>query len=188
MNIIKTDISDLVILEPKIFGDKRGCFFDSYDEKIFKSAGINTMFVRDSQTESTLKVLRGLHYQLKPFALAKLVRVVSGKVLDVSVDIRKGSPTFGKWESVELSAENRKQVFVPRGFAHGYLVLSEKAVLLYKFDNFYYPDQEEGIVFDDKDLNIDWQLNLKDVIVSEKDKNYLSFKEAKNNFIYGQDL
>ncbi|MCK5492413.1 MAG: dTDP-4-dehydrorhamnose 3,5-epimerase [Candidatus Omnitrophica bacterium] len=188
MKIINTDIPGLLIFEPKIFGDERGCFFDSYDEKIFKSAGINRIFVRDSQTESSLKVLRGLHYQLQPFALAKLVRVVKGKVLDVAVDIRKGSPTFGKWESVELSEENRKQFFVPRGFAHGYLVLSEKAVLLYKFDNYYYPEHEAGIVFDDKDLNIDWQVDLKEVVLSERDKNHSSFKDAKNNFVYGKDL
>ena len=188
MKIINTDIPGLLIFEPKIFGDKRGCFFDSYDEKVFKSAGINRTFVRDSQTESSLKVLRGLHYQLQPFALAKLVRVVSGKVLDVAVDIRKGSPTFGKWVSAELSEENRKQIFVPRGFAHGYLVLSEKAVLLYKFDNFYYPEYETGIVFDDKDLNIDWQVDLEEVILSERDKNHPSFKEAKNNFVFAGNL
>jgi len=188
MKIINTDIPGLFVFEPEISGDKRGYFFDSYDEEVFKSAGVSRTFIRDSQTESSSKVLRGLHYQLQPFALTKLVRVVRGKVLDVAVDIRKGSPTFGKWVSVELSEQNKKQFFVPRGFAHGYLVLSEKATLLYKFDNSYYPEYEAGIIFNDKDLNINWQLDLKDVILSERDRVFPSFKKSKNNFVYGETL
>ncbi|MDP8290414.1 MAG: dTDP-4-dehydrorhamnose 3,5-epimerase [Candidatus Susulua stagnicola] len=188
MPFVNTDIPDLLIFEPEIFGDERGCFFDSYDEKIFKSVGINASFIRDSQTDSSFKVLRGLHYQLRPYALAKLVRVISGKVLDVAVDIREGSPSFGKWVSVELSEQNKKQLFVPRGFAHGYLVLSEKATLLYKFDNFYHPEYEVGIIFNDKDFNIDWQLDLKGVILSERDRAFSSFKKSKNNFVYGEAL
>jgi dTDP-4-dehydrorhamnose 3,5-epimerase len=170
MNFIKTRIPEVVIIEPKIFGDERGYFFESFNEKVFCVNIIKTEFIQDNEAKSTYGVLRGLHYQLSPFGQSKLVRVIQGKVLDVAVDIRKGSPTFGKYVSVELSGENKRQLFVPRGFAHGYVVLSTEAIFAYKVDNYYSPESEGSIAFNDPSLNIDWKIKHEDVIFSEKDK------------------
>ena len=170
MNFIKTNIPVVVIIEPKIFGDERGHFFESFNEKVFCENIIKTEFIQDNEAKSSYGVLRGLHYQLPPFAQSKLVRVIDGKVLDVAVDIRKGSPTFGKYVSVELSGENKRQLFVPRGFAHGYVVLSDEAKFAYKVDNMYSPESEGSIIFNDPSLNIDWKINIEKIILSEKDK------------------
>ena len=170
MKVIETDIPEVKIIESKVFADQRGYFFESYNEKIFKEKVKNTQFIQDNESKSNYGVLRGLHYQLPPFAQSKLVRVIKGEVLDVAVDIRKGSPTFKKWVSVVLNEENKRQLFVPRGFAHGYVVLSDEAVFAYKVDNKYSPEYERGIKYNDRNLNIDWKINNKDIILSEKDK------------------
>ncbi|NOQ24392.1 MAG: dTDP-4-dehydrorhamnose 3,5-epimerase [Bacteroidales bacterium] len=170
MNITKTTIPEVIIIEPKIFGDERGYFFESFNEKVFCEKVIKTDFIQDNEAKSSYGVLRGLHYQLPPFAQSKLVRVIEGKVLDVAVDIRQESPTFGKYVSVELSGENKRQLFVPRGFAHGYVVLSNEAIFAYKVDNIYSPESEGSIIFNDTSLNIDWKIKHEDVILSEKDK------------------
>ena len=171
MNVIKTEIPDVLIFEPKVFGDERGFFFESFNQKIFEEAvGRKVEFVQDNHSKSTKGVLRGLHYQLEPYAQGKLVRCVVGEVYDVAVDIRKSSPTFGKWVGVNLSAENKRQLWIPEGFAHGFLVLSEVAEFVYKTNNFYSPECERTIKWDDNDLNIKWPLQLIDnVIVSDKD-------------------
>lgn len=170
MNLIKTEFKDLFICEPKVFGDERGYFFESFNDKVFKEkSGLEVNFVQDNQSFSTYGVLRGLHFQTGEHAQAKLVRVVKGRVLDVVVDLRKEEPTFGKHFSIELSAENNRQLFVPRGFAHGFVVLSEEAEFLYKCDNYYEPSSESGILFNDPDLSIDWKIPAKDVKISPKD-------------------
>lgn len=169
MKVIETEIPEVKIIEPKIFEDQRGYFFESFNEKIFKEKVCDTTFIQDNEAKSTYGVLRGLHYQLPPFAQAKLVRVIKGEVLDVAVDIRKGSPTFKKWISIILNEENKKQLFIPRGFAHGYVVLSDEAIFAYKVDNKYAPDYEKGIKFNDKELKIDWKINIKDIVLSDKD-------------------
>lgn len=169
MSIIETPIKGLKIIEPRVFGDDRGYFFESYNEKTFKEAGIENVFVQDNQSRSVFGVLRGLHYQVPPFAQAKLVRVVEGKVLDVAVDIRPDSETYGEWFSIVLSAENKKQLFIPRGFAHGFLVLSETAEFFYKCDNFYSKESEGGLLYNDPKLKIDWQIDLEKILLSEKD-------------------
>ncbi|HEU4633498.1 MAG TPA: dTDP-4-dehydrorhamnose 3,5-epimerase [Flavisolibacter sp.] len=184
MPFVETDIAGLLIFEPKVFADNRGYFFEAYNEQVFAEAGMGVKFVQDNQSKSSYGVIRGLHYQQNPFAQAKLVRVLEGKILDVAVDIRKGSPTFGKHFPVELSAENKKQLFLPGGFAHGFSVLSETAVVLYKCDAFYNKDSEGGIRFDDADLNIDWRIPAGKEIVSEKDMQLPTFKTCKNNFEY----
>ncbi|OPZ30624.1 MAG: dTDP-4-dehydrorhamnose 3,5-epimerase [Bacteroidetes bacterium ADurb.BinA174] len=173
MNIITTEIEGLVIIEPEVFSDERGYFFESFSQREFEEKVCKTVFVQDNESKSIYGVLRGLHFQKPPFAQAKLVRVVSGKVLDVAVDIRKGSPTFGKHVSVELSGANKRQLFIPRGFAHGFAVLSNEAVFQYKCDNYYAPDYEDGILWNDPVLEIDWKIPMKDVILSEKDKRNL---------------
>lgn len=155
MNIIKTEIEGVVIIEPKVFGDERGYFFESFSQKQFQEEVCNTTFVQDNESKSSYGVLRGLHFQKGEYAQAKLVRVVKGKVLDVAVDIRKGSPTFRKHVSVELTEENKRQFFVPRGFAHGFVVLSDEAIFQYKCDNFYTPEHEGGIAWNDPKLGID---------------------------------
>lgn len=170
MNFIKTDIPDVIIIEPKVFGDNRGYFFESFSQREFEKHVCKTVFVQDNESKSGYGVLRGLHFQKPPFAQAKLVRVVKGKVLDVAVDIREGSATFGKHVSVELSDENKRQLFIPRGFAHGFVVLSDEAVFQYKCDNYYAPDYEGGILWNDPALNIDWKIPVKDIILSDKDK------------------
>ncbi|MCL3780469.1 dTDP-4-dehydrorhamnose 3,5-epimerase [Prolixibacteraceae bacterium JC049] len=182
MKVIETEIPGLLIIEPKVFGDNRGYFFENYNEKAFIAAGIQNKFVQDNESSSTYGVVRGLHYQMAPYGQAKLVRVISGTVYDVAVDLRKDSPTFGKWFGVELSGENKKQFFIPRGFAHGFSVLSEHAVFSYKCDNFYTPDAERGIAFDDPSLNIDWKVEPGKEIISEKDKLNPLFKDAEMNF------
>lgn len=184
MPFVQTDIEGLLIFEPKVFEDSRGYFFEAYNEQVFSEAGMDIKFVQDNQSKSSYGVIRGLHYQQNPYAQAKLVRVLEGKILDVAVDIRKGSPTFGKHFSIELSAENKKQLFLPAGFAHGFSVLSETAIVLYKCNEFYNKESEGGIRFDDADLNIDWQIPAGKEIVSEKDLQLPAFKDCQNNFEY----
>ena len=179
-----TDIPGLLVFEPAVFEDSRGYFFESYNEKIFKQAGIDLRFVQDNQSSSDYGVIRGLHYQLPPFAQAKLVRVLSGKILDVAVDIRKGSPSFGRSFCLELSAENKKQLFIPVGFAHGFSVLSEKAEVLYKCDNFYNKESDAGIRYNDSDLNIDWMIPAGKAIISDKDKVLPGLDGCKNSFAF----
>ena len=169
MKITETGFNGLVILEPKIFGDPRGYFFESYNARTLEQLGMNTNFVQDNQSFSAAGVIRGLHYQNAPYAQTKLVRVLSGRILDVVVDLRKNEPTFGKWFSVELSSENKKQFFVPKGFAHGFSVLSPSAEILYKCDNYYHKDSEGGLIYNDKSLGIDWQVPLDQIVVSDKD-------------------
>ena len=176
MNVINTDIDDLYILEPKIYSDERGYFFESYNKKTFKINGINYNFVQDNQSSSEYGVIRGLHYQIEPYAQTKLVRVLSGKILDVAVDLRENSKTYGKHVSVILSNDNNKQFLIPKGFAHGFSVLSEVAVILYKCDNFYCKKAERGIKFDDENLKIDWMIKKGKIIISEKDMILPSYK------------
>jgi len=184
MNIIKTEIPGLLIIEPKVFEDHRGYFLESYNENLFKQHGIDVRFVQDNESKSSFGVLRGLHYQLEPYSQTKLVRVLQGKVMDVALDLRKGSPTFGKWFAIELSAENKKQFLIPKGFAHGFSVLSETAIFSYKCDDFYKPDAERGILFNDPALNIDWGLDLSKAVVSEKDHHNPIFEKEEINFTY----
>ncbi|MBS9768829.1 MAG: dTDP-4-dehydrorhamnose 3,5-epimerase [Flavobacteriaceae bacterium] len=180
MKFIKTKIEDVIIIEPKVFGDERGCFFESFNQKEFEENIGEINFIQDNESKSKKGVLRGLHFQKPPFAQAKLVRCIKGKVLDVAVDIRKNSKTFGQHIAVELSEKNKKQLFIPRGFAHGFAVLSEEAIFAYKVDNIYKPDYESGIVWNDKDLNIDWKLNENELILSEKDKKLNEFVNLEN--------
>lgn len=182
MEIIKTKIPDLIKIQPKVFEDSRGYFFESYNQKKFKGNHLNYSFVQDNESLSSYGTIRGLHYQLAPHAQAKLVRVISGKILDVAVDIRENSPTFGQWESTILSETNKTQLLIPKGFAHGFSVLSKTAIVFYKCDDFYQPDYERGINFRDKKLNIDWQINPETAIVSPKDKVLPDFKDAELNF------
>lgn len=182
MPFYKTEISGLIIFEPKVHEDDRGYFYEAFNKKTFEEAGITTKFVQDNQSKSSFGVIRGLHYQLNPFAQTKLIRVIEGKIFDVAVDIRKGSPTFGQSVVLELSAENKKQFFIPTGFAHGFSVLSETAVVLYKCDEFYNKESEGGIRFNDESLNIDWQIPPGKEIVSPKDLALPSLTDCKNNF------
>jgi len=179
MPIIETGIKGLKIFEPKVWEDDRGYFFEAFNTNTFKAGGIESVFVQDNQSASGFGVLRGLHYQMEPFAQAKLVRVLSGEVLDVAVDIREGSPTYGQYFSVRLSAENKRQLYVPRGFAHGFVVLSEKAEFFYKCDNFYSKEHEAGILFNDPSLNIDWEIDVTKAILSDKDKEQPLFGNHK---------
>lgn len=188
MEVIKTEIEGVVIIEPKIFGDKRGYFFESFNAAEFaRKVGVNTVFVQDNESKSKYGVLRGLHFQKGEFAQSKLVRVVEGRVIDVAVDIRRGSPTFGKHVAVELSKENKRQLFIPRGFAHGFAVLSEEAVFQYKCDNLYAPDHEGAIAWNDPKIDIDWQIRPEDAILSEKDKKHPTLDEAEELFDYNTD-
>jgi dTDP-4-dehydrorhamnose 3,5-epimerase len=182
MNIQQTNIKDLVILTPDVFEDERGCFFEAYNKNKFNGLGIDIDFVQDNQSFSQKGTLRGLHYQNPPFAQTKLVRVLQGEIMDVAVDLRKDSPTYGKHFGIRLTAENKKQLLVPQGFAHGFSVLSETAVVLYKCDQFYNKDSEGGIRFDDATLNIDWGMDLKDAIVSEKDLVLPDFENCNSQF------
>ena len=170
MNFIKTDIEGVIIVEPRVFEDNRGYFFESYNEAEFVKNGIPNHFVQDNQSKSSYGVIRGLHCQLGEHAQAKLVRVLKGKVLDVAVDARKDSPTFGKYVAVELSEENKRQLFIPRGFLHGFSVLSEEATFAYKCDNLYCKEAEFGIRYDDEDIGVDWKIPADKVITSEKDR------------------
>lgn len=188
MEVIKTEIEGVVIIEPKIFGDERGYFFESFNAAEFaRKVGVNTVFVQDNESKSKYGVLRGLHFQKGEFAQSKLVRVVEGRVIDVAVDIRRGSPTFGKHVAVELSKDNKRQLFIPRGFAHGFAVLSEEAVFQYKCDNFYAPDHEGAIAWNDPKIGIDWQIRPEDAILSEKDKKHPTLDEAEELFDYNTD-
>jgi dTDP-4-dehydrorhamnose 3,5-epimerase len=179
MTVIETKLKGCYIIEPTIFKDKRGYFFESFNEQKFNiTLKLDVRFIQDNESFSSKGVLRGLHYQTGEFAQAKLVRVVKGKVLDIAVDIRKESSTFGQYISIELTEENKKQIFVPRGFAHGFVVLSDTAILSYKCDNFYNKESEEGIIYNDKTLNIDWKLPVESLIISEKDVDLPSFEDA----------
>ena len=182
MKFVNTSIEGLVIIEPTLFGDDRGYFLESYNKRKFEEAIGNISFVQDNESKSAKGVLRGLHFQKPPYSQAKLVRCIEGKVLDVAVDIRDGSKTFGQHVTVELSAENKKQVFIPRGFAHGFLVLSESAIFAYKVDNSYAPTHDAGIRWDDPTLNIRWGVNERDVLVSEKDVKLPFFSEYETPF------
>jgi dTDP-4-dehydrorhamnose 3,5-epimerase len=182
MNVLPTTIPDVKIIEPRVFEDARGYFFESFSQKLFNEQVSDTVFVQDNESRSTYGVLRGLHFQKPPVAQAKLVRVVEGAVLDVAVDIRRGSPTYGQQVSVELSAENKRQLFIPQGFAHGFVVLTPTVVFQYKCDNYYSPAHEGGIAWNDQDLNIDWKVPMEDIVLSEKDKNNIAFKEFKSEF------
>lgn len=184
MPFYPTPLPDLIVFEPKVWGDARGYFYESYQQKNFIEAGIDAVFVQDNQARSTYGVLRGLHYQLGEYAQAKLVRVIEGKVLDVVVDLREESPTYGQHYSIVLSAENKKQLFVPRGFAHGYVVLSPTAEFFYKCDNYYNKASEGGLLYNDPQLNIDWGIDLKEVQLSEKDLLLPVLGEHKGTFTY----
>ena len=178
MNIIKTAIEGVVIIEPKVFADDRGYFFESFSQQRFIENVCNTTFVQDNESKSSYGVLRGLHYQKPPYAQSKLVRVVKGSVLDVAVDIRKGSPTFSKYVAVELSQENKRQFFIPRGFAHGFVVLTQEAIFQYKCDAYYAPAHEGSVLWSDATIAIDWKIPTKDIILSEKDKQSPLLKDA----------
>ena len=180
MNIIKTSIEGVVIIEPRLFKDERGYFFESFNQREFEEKICKTTFVQDNESKSGYGVIRGLHYQKPPFAQSKLVRVIKGAVLDVAVDIRKGSPTFGQHVAVELTEENHLQFFIPRGFAHGFSVLSEEVIFQYKCDEFYHPEAEGAIAWNDAELGIDWKIPLEKVLVSEKDSKHLRLKNIND--------
>ena len=186
MPFIKTSFPGLLIFEPVLFEDSRGYFYESYKESIFAAEGIAIRFVQDNQARSSYGVIRGLHYQLDPFAQTKLIRVISGKILDHAVDIRKGSPSYGKVFSIELSAENKKQLLIPKGSAHGYSVISETAEVFYKCDQYYNKDHESGIIYNDPSLAIDWMIAPDKIINSAKDLQYPTLSDAKNNFVFEQ--
>lgn len=178
MNVIKTEISDVLIFEPRVFGDDRGFFFESFNQKVFEDAvGYEVDFIQDNHSKSSKGVLRGLHYQLPPFAQAKLVRCIVGEVFDIVVDIRKSSPTCGKWVGVNLSAENKRQLWIPEGFAHGFLVLSDSAEFVYKTTNYYSKESERSIIYNDSSLNIKWPGDSFSFILSEKDKIAQQYKD-----------
>lgn len=182
MNVIKTDIEGVVVIEPKVFNDARGYFFESYSKRRFDEAVRPIEFVQDNESMSTRGVIRGLHFQRPPFSQSKLVRCVRGAVLDVVVDIRRGSPTYGSHVAVELTGENRRQLFVPRGFAHGFAVLSDEAVFQYKCDNYYHPESEGGISIADRSLGIDWRIDPAEAILSEKDLRNPMFSDFESPF------
>lgn len=182
MNVIKTDIEGVVVIEPKVFDDARGYFFESYSKRRFDEAVRPVEFVQDNESMSTRGVIRGLHFQRPPFSQSKLVRCVRGAVLDVVVDIRRGSPTYGSHVAVELTGENRRQLFVPRGFAHGFAVLSDEAIFQYKCDNYYHPESEGGISIADRSLGIDWRIDPAEAILSEKDLRNPMFSDFESPF------
>lgn len=182
MEVIKTDIEGVVIIEPRIFTDARGYFFESFSQREFEEKVCKTQFVQDNESKSSYGVLRGLHFQKPPYAQSKLVRVIKGAVLDVAVDIRRSSPTYGKHVAVELTAENHRQLFIPRGFAHGFSVLSEEVVFQYKCDNYYAPQCEGAVAWDDADLSIDWRLPVEAVLLSEKDRRHPRLSETDSPF------
>lgn len=184
MKILKTDIEGVLILEPEVYGDARGYFFESFSRRCFEAAAGTVDFVQDNESLSRYGVVRGLHFQRGADAQAKLVRVVEGRVLDVAVDIRRGSPTFGRHVAAELSSENKRQLFIPRGFAHGFAVLSEEALFQYKCDNYYAPHSEGGIAWDDPALGIDWRLPAADILLSEKDRRHPRLMEVPELFEY----
>lgn len=184
MKIITTPIQDLIIIEPKVFEDARGYFTEAYNEKTFQEKGIAINFKQDNRSKSSYGVIRGLHYQLNPCSQSKLVSVIVGKVFDVAVDIRKGSPTFGQWYGVELSDENHLQFLIPQGFAHGFSVLSETAIFSYKCDNLYTPELDRGIAYNDPALNIDWKIPANKALISDKDNKHPLLANAEINFSY----
>lgn len=188
MNVINTDIPGVVIIEPKVFSDARGYFFESFSQREFDAEVREVRFVQDNESKSRYGVLRGLHFQKPPYAQSKLVRVVKGAVLDVAVDIRKGSPTFGRHVAVELSEDNRLQFFIPRGFAHGFVVLTDEAIFQYKCDSFYAPQEEGAIAWDDPDIAIDWKVPYDKIILSEKDGQNPRLKDAQWLFDYNEEL
>ena len=188
MKIIETAIEDVVIIEPRLFKDERGYFFESFSQREFEEKIRKISFVQDNESKSSYGVLRGLHFQKPPYAQSKLVRVIKGAVLDVAVDIRKGSPTFGKHVAVELTVENHLQLFIPRGFAHGFSVLSQEVIFQYKCDNFYAPQSEGALAWDDSDLNINWRIPTNQIILSEKDKHHEKLKDASWLFDYNTNL
>lgn len=188
MEVIKSDIEGVVIIEPRIFEDSRGYFFESFSEREFVEKVCNTHFVQDNESKSSYGVVRGLHFQRPPHAQSKLVRVVEGTVLDIAVDIRRGSPTFGRYVAVELSAENHRQLFIPRGFAHGFAVLSDKAVFQYKCDNYYAPQSEGAIAWNDPAIGIDWRIPADKVILSAKDMAHPLLAECDELFDYNENL
>ena len=188
MEVIKTAIDGLVIIEPKVFKDARGYFFESFSQREFEQKVRKINFVQDNESMSSYGVMRGLHFQCPPYTQSKLVRCVKGRVLDVAVDIRKGSPTYGKHVAVELSEDNHRQFFVPRGFAHGFVVLSETAIFQYKCDNFYAPEADGGINIKDESLGIDWQIAMEDALLSEKDLKHLCLKDFDSPFDYNENL
>lgn len=187
MNVIKTDIEGVVIIEPKVFGDERGYFFESWSQREFDEKVRRVRFVQDNESRSVYGVVRGLHFQSGEHAQSKLVRVVEGRVLDVAVDVRRGSPTFGRYVAVELSAENKRQLFIPRGFAHGFSVLSATATFQYKCDNAYAPQSEGSVIWNDPAIGIDWRLPASDVVLSEKDRRHPTLADAKELFDYETD-
>lgn len=188
MNVIKTDIEGVVIIESVVFKDSRGYFFESFSQREFEEKVRKINFVQDNESMSSYGVMRGLHFQRPPYAQSKLVRCVKGKVLDVAVDIRKGSPTYGKHVAVELSEDNHRQFFIPRGFAHGFAVLSPTAVFQYKCDNFYVPSADGGINIKDESLGIDWQIPVDEAILSEKDIKHICLDGFDSPFYYNEDL
>lgn len=188
MEVIKTDIEGVVIIEPRIFRDDRGYFFESFSQREFQEKVCNTVFVQDNESKSSYGVLRGLHFQKPPYAQSKLVRVIKGAVLDVAVDIRKDSPTFGQHVAVELTEDNHRQFFIPRGFAHGFSVLTDEVIFQYKCDNFYAPQSEGALAWDDPDLGIDWRLPAEKVILSEKDRHHSRLKDADWLFDFNEKL
>jgi dTDP-4-dehydrorhamnose 3,5-epimerase len=182
MPFIKTEFPGLLVFEPKVFEDNRGYFFESYNQKLFSDAGVQINFVQDNQAKSSFGVVRGLHFQLEPHAQTKLIRVLSGEIIDAVVDVRENSPTYGKAYTILLSAENKKQLLVPKGFAHGYSVISETAEVFYKCDEFYHKESEGGIAWNDPSLQIDWQVPADKIIVSDKDKVYPLLENVTHNF------
>ena len=188
MEIIKTDIEDVVIIEPRIFKDERGYFYESFSQREFDEKVRHVTFVQDNQSKSSYGVVRGLHFQKPPYTQSKLVRCIKGAVLDIAVDIRKGSPTFGKYVAVELTEENHRQLFVPRGFAHGFAVLSDEAVFQYKCDNYYNKESEGSIAWNDPALNIDWRIPEDRIILSEKDRHSKNIADADFLFDYNENL
>jgi dTDP-4-dehydrorhamnose 3,5-epimerase len=182
MKIDVTGFKDLLILEPKMLSDSRGCFMESYNRRTLVEAGIDLVFVQDNQSSSSRGVLRGLHFQNAPYSQAKLIRVLKGTILDVVVDLRIGQPTYGKHHSIELSAENNKQLLVPKGFAHGFVVLSDQAEVLYKCDEYYWPQADGGIIYNDPTFYINWGFKEEELILSEKDKSHPTLENAKFNF------
>ncbi|MBR7130076.1 MAG: dTDP-4-dehydrorhamnose 3,5-epimerase [Tidjanibacter sp.] len=178
MNVIRTDIEGVVVIEPQVFGDERGYFFESFNaERFLAQTGLRVEFVQDNESSSKRGVLRGLHFQREPYAQAKLVRVVQGRVIDVAVDIRPGSPTFGKYVATELSGENHRQMFIPKGFAHGYVVLEDDTVFQYKCDEYYHPEVEDGIAWNDPQIGIEWPLPEDEIILSDKDRKRRTLRE-----------
>lgn len=182
MEIIKTPIKDLVVIKPRVFADARGFFFETYNEERYREAGITQQFVQDNISKSSYGVVRGLHFQKSPYSQAKLVQVIEGAVLDVAVDLRSDSATYGQWHAVELTAENHLQFLIPRGFAHGFAVLSETAIFTYKCDNLYHPESEGGIIYNDPTLNIDWGIPADKALISEKDTKHPLFKDLEKIF------